>query len=236
MKIALAQIRSKGGDIAGNMARQKSGKAEAAEQEAHLIVFPDLSTPGYEPRLANVLAVYPDTPLLDDFQDISNAGQITIALGMPTRSDQGLHISMFVFQPYQQRRIYSKQYLHEDELPFFTPGEGQLWLRFPDAVVAPAICYESLLPEHAAAAVAGGAQMYIAGVAKSAKGIAKAYTHYPAIARQYGMPVCMVNSIGPNDDFTCAGQSAVWDRDGNLVKQLGEKEEGVLVYNTSDKS
>src|SRR5688572_10593190 len=99
----------------------------------------------------------------------------------------GIHISMIIFQPNQKTEIYSKQNLHEDELPFFVPGKNDLMLNIRDKKIAPAICYESLLPEHAATAAKNGANVYLASVAKSANGITKAYNHYPQVANTYSM-------------------------------------------------
>lgn len=95
-----------------------------------------------------------------------------------------------------------------------------------------AICYESLLPEHAAAAAGQGADLYLASVAKPAGGMARAVVHYPAMARAHGMFVLMVNSIGPSDTFVSVGQSAAWDDRGDLLAQMDEGSEGLVVLDT----
>lgn len=46
------------------------------------------------------------------------------------------------------------------------------------------------------------------------------------------MPVLMANSVGFSDDFEGAGQSAVWCKKGNLIKQLDNKLEGLLIFDT----
>lgn len=99
-------------------------------------------------------------------------------------------------------------------------------------VLAPAICYESLQPTHAAQAAAAGAQVYLASVAKSQKGVALAYDHYPAMARQHGMTVIMANCTGPADNFIGAGQSAVWNREGERVCGADAGQEAWVVYDT----
>ena len=43
--------------------------------------------------------------------------------------------------------------------------------------LAPAICFESLQPEHAESAASSGADVYLASVAKSPIGVDKAYCH-----------------------------------------------------------
>ena len=232
MKLAVAQTRPEAGNIDKNIEIHKSLIANAIANNVDLIVFPELSLTGYEPNLAKQLATDQNDHRLDIFQNISDENKIIIVAGMPTIGDDGIQISMFIFQPNQQHQIYSKQHLHTDEFPFFTNGTKELMLTIENTKIAPAICYESLLPEHAAKAAKNGANIYMAGVAKSANGISKAYKHYPEIARQYSMFVLMSNCIGPCDEFLSAGQSAIWDQQGTLVGRLNDKDEGILMMDT----
>src|SRR5579872_4357780 len=50
MKIALAQINTTVGDLAGNVELMLRSAGEAAERGAELAVFPELSITGYPPR------------------------------------------------------------------------------------------------------------------------------------------------------------------------------------------
>jgi predicted amidohydrolase len=140
---------------------------------------------------------------------------------------------MIVFRPDSARIVYSKQHLHADELPYFVAGNGQVTLHGVDQVVAPAICYESLLDAHCDAAVGLGATVYVASVAKSAKGIAKADAHYPAIAKRHSLHVLMANCVGPCDDFEAVGGSAVWNPRGKLLARLPAAGEGALLLDTA---
>ena len=47
MKICIGQINTTPGDFEGNLARIKTGIEIASEQRCDLIVFPELSIPGY---------------------------------------------------------------------------------------------------------------------------------------------------------------------------------------------
>jgi predicted amidohydrolase len=77
-----------------------------------------------------------------------------------------------------------------------------------------------------------GATIYVASVAKSAKGVEKAFAHYPVIAKQYAMPVLMANCVGFCDNFFSVGKSAVWTKEGKLVGELDDKREGILIFDT----
>ncbi len=232
MKICLAQIKPVTGDIAANGERHKRFVRTAVAHHANLILFPELSLTGYEPTLAQELAIPLSDPRLDDFQTLADAGPITIAVGAPTQSTPLPGISLLIFRPGQPRSWYTKQFLHGDEEPFFTPGRATTALLGPRNEAALAICYELSVPAHAAAAAELGAQLYLASVAKFARGIGAAHGRMAQIAQLYGMTTLMVNCVGLADGEWCAGQSAVWNPDGQLLAQLDDQNEGLLLYDT----
>jgi predicted amidohydrolase len=236
MKIALAQIHPLKGQIDPNIQKHLHFIQLAIGQGAKLIAFSELSLTGYEPELADKLAITEIDNRFTAFQKQSNQNGIVICLGMPIRSNKGIQIGMLIFQPNRPLEIYAKQHLHEDELPFFMPGTKELIIERQGYRIAPAICYESLLPAHAAKAAKANANVYLASVAKPAGGMKKAEVHYPQIAKQYVMPVLMSNCIGFCDNFESVGQTSVWDEHGNLKGQLNTTEEGILVYDLSTKT
>lgn len=236
MKIALAQIEPTKGNIASNIDSHVRWIEIAASEKVGLIVFPELSLTGYEPTLAIELAMEQNDNRLEPFQKLSDLHAITITMGLPLKSNKGIHISMLIYQPQAQRHTYSKQMLHLDEKPFFVEGSEQTIFSKEDLNIAPAICFESLQAEHAENASRLGANCYLASVAKSQFGITKAFDHYPKIATKHAMPVLMVNSIGYCDNFTSAGQSSVWNEQGTLIGQLDSKSQGLLIYDTTSKT
>lgn len=232
MKISVAQLRPVKGDISANIERHLELIERAISLNANALFFSELSLTGYEPELARELAKNQDDKIFDDFQKISNDNNITIGIGVPTKANSGIQISMLIFQPNSPRQTYSKQQLHADEFPYFVSGDKQIILKVENNRIAPAICYESLQNDHAENARKLGAEIYLASVAKSQNGISKAYTHYPKIARQYSIPVLMTNSVGYCDNFLSVGQSAVWSKNGQLLAQLNDIEEGIIVFDT----
>lgn len=234
MKICLAQIKPVKGDIKENILQHLRFIDRALDNNANMIVFPELSITGYEPALAAALATRPDDPRFNEFQETSTSRNITIAIGLPVTTESGISISLMIFQPGQNRKLYSKKYLHQDEAPFFIPGESFPVLPESDPLVAFAICYELSVPAHAALAAASGAAVYIASVAKTASGMDKACETMTAIAAHYKIPVLLVNSIGPCDNFESAGRSAAWNSSGRLIAQLDSNHEGILVFDTGN--
>jgi predicted amidohydrolase len=232
MKISVAQIRPASGDMAKNLDAHLRFIQLAASLAVDALFFPELSLTGYEPGLAKELATTPTDPRFNGFQEISNRQNITIGLGVPTINNPGICISMLIFQPNKPRQTYSKQQLHPDEFPFFVPGDQQTFVTVNHTKIAPAICYESLQPNHAATTHKMGAEIYVASVAKSRNGLNKALIHYPAVAKEYGMPVLMANCVGYCDNFVSLGNSSVWTNQGVLVGQLDDTSEGLLIFDT----
>jgi predicted amidohydrolase len=232
MKISIAQTRPIKGDISTNIDKHLKFIELASSLQATSIFFPELSLTSYEPELAENLATTPDDNRLDDFQQISVANKITIGLGVPTKTNTGIQISMIIFQPDMPRLTYSKQHLHSDEFPYFENGNRQVVLTIENKRIVPAICYESLQSEHSDAASKLGADIYVTSVAKSQDGINKAFMHYPEIAKKYSMTVLMSNCVGYCDNFLSVGQSSVWTKQGRLVGQLGNQGEGIIIFDT----
>lgn len=231
MKIALAQITSQKGDLQANSTHHKKLIKLAIKKSAATIIFPELSITGYEPSLAKDLAVNDNATVFGDFQNLSDNNNITIGFGIPTKQKEGICISMLLFSPNQVLQVYSKKYLHADEEPFFISGKNET-IFIKNTKIALAICYELSVKEHAASAIEKGANMYLASVAKTADGVKKAHQRLAQIAKTYKIPVLMVNSIGPNDDFISAGQSAIWDATGSLIGHLSDTDEGLLIFDT----
>jgi predicted amidohydrolase len=202
MKLIAAQILPVPGGYEKNIAKHIDIIHMAANQGANLVLFPELSLTGYEPRLAEGLAVHPSDSRFDEFQRLSDQYGMLIAVGAPTNGSQGIEISMISFQPGLERTCYSKQHLHSDELPFFTPGTRKLVLRQAD----------------------------LASVAKSQRGTASAHSHYPMIAKKHSMTVVMANCVGAADDFIAAGGSSIWNSDGEIVCSADAVQEALVAY------
>lgn len=232
MNIAIAQIKPVKGDIPANIEKHNKFIGLASILNTDFIFFPELSLTGYEPELSEKLAVNKNDKRFDVLQQTSDQKMISFGVGVPTIAHNGICISMIVFQPKQPRILYSKQQLHEDELPYFKNGNEQILITLKNQKIAPAICYESLQMNHADEAIKLGAQIYVASVAKSQNGINKAYAHYPNIAKKYKIPVLMSNCIGECDNFISAGSSSVWNKEGELILQFGQQEEGIIILDT----
>lgn len=233
MKICIAQTRALTGDVSKNIGNHKKFTELAISHSADLIIFPELSLTGYEPTLANELATNKDDERFRELQDLSNSRKIIIGAGMPIKDGKDVLIGMIIFQPYQPRQTYFKQYLHPDEEPYFVKGPYQKVLAEVDEHLVMAICYEISVPKHAEQARNEGAEIYIASVAKTASGMDKAIETLAATAKKYSMVVLLSNCVGECEGKEAGGRSSVWNRKGVLLGQLDDTKEGILILDTN---
>ena len=202
---------------------------------ADMLVFPELSVTGYEPDLAENLATNQDDTRLDDIQNLSDRNGITIGVGLPTKDESDVFVSMIIFQPNKERITYSKQYLYPPEEPIFKAGKNPLVLNFETEVVSPAICYEISNKAHCEFAKRNKATLYIASVLSSINGIDADMKKLSDIAKHNDLVTFMANYVGESGGYKCAGKSSVWDTTGKLIGQLDSKTEGILIYDTETK-
>jgi predicted amidohydrolase len=232
MKICVAQTRPVKGDIQNNIDRHQEIIELAIANGADTIIFPELSITGYEPQLAKELAIDLHDLRFNNFQKIADIDRVTIGVGVPTKSNAGICISMLIFQPSKQRQVYSKKYIHPDEEAFFVGGKNSIDLIGNASNIAIAICYELSVAEHSADAFKSGAKIYIASVAKSVIGVEKAFESLSQIASKYSMTVLMSNCIGQCDDFESSGKTSVWNDRGLSIEQLNDTDEGMIIIDT----
>ena len=236
MKIAVAQSRPIIGPVEGNLAGHQSLIDVAVRIGARLVVFPELSLTGYEPRMAASLARMPDDPCFACLQTTADQGEVSIAVGVPTHGERLPRISTLLFRPASELQVYSKQHLHADEEHFFERGSKSDGLIHANPTVALAICYELSVPMHAQRAIDSGATVYIASVAKSARDVDDACQRLSKIAREHSTVAMMANCLGLLDGTECVGRSSAWSRNGSLLMQLETENEGIIVvdYETED--
>jgi predicted amidohydrolase len=235
MKISVAQNRPLIGNIDANIKSHQALVELAVSQGASLVIFPELSLSGYEPKIAAQVATTVDDPRFSELQKLSDMHNIIIGAGTPIRNEKGITITMILFQPRQPRRTYSKKYLHEDEEPFFVSGENFPSFMVKETKIALAICYEISISEHARDAAKTNPVVYIASVAKFKRHMDKVIATLSETAKNYSMTVMMSNCLGLCDGEECAGTSLAIDANGLMIGQLDDVREGVLTLDLQTK-
>jgi predicted amidohydrolase len=232
LRIAAVQIEALKGNIDENLQNHVKWINEAIKNKTDLVIFPELSLTGYEPELAESLATNQNDTRLDNLQKLSDKNGITIGVGLPTKDKSDTFVSMIIFQPHKKRITYSKQYLYPPEEPIFKAGKNPLVLNFETEIVSPAICYETSNKAHCEFAKRNNATIYIASVLSSINGIDAELKKLSDIAKNNNLMIFMANYVGKSGGYECAGKSSVWNKEGELIGQLGDKDEGLIIFDT----
>ncbi|WOE77274.1 carbon-nitrogen hydrolase family protein [Pseudomonas protegens] len=231
LTLAAAQSVSIAGDLPANLARHQHLMGVAAQQGAQLLVFPELSLTGYEPQLVIELALPPDSPRLQPLRDLARELKLTTVVGMPIRLsvDGPVLIGALVLGADGSLAVYSKQHLHSGEERVFAPGSGGAPLQLGDEVLALAVCADFCHASHVQAAVDAGAGIYAAGALISEGCYAVDSALLQGYARKHGILVLMANHGGPSGGWACAGRSAIWGAQGQLLGAVEGVGEALLI-------
>ena len=229
MVIAAAQTIAIKGDIDANICQHIKLIDKAVSDRADLIFFPELSLTGYEPELAQGLAMTIDDERLLVFKELAVLHHIIIAVGAPMRDESGTVIAMFIYMPDNTVQCYTKQYLHSGEELYFVPKYTSLQLLVKGKAINFAICADFSNPDHPKAAAATHADIYLASVLVSKNGLQHDAGLLRSYAEKYQMAVVMANYGGISGGYNCAGNTAVWSEKGVLQDYIMGDSEGMLV-------
>ncbi|MGA9700826.1 carbon-nitrogen hydrolase family protein [Pseudomonas sp.] len=219
LTLAAAQTLSIAGDVPANIQRHLAFMRVAAEHGVQLLVFPELSLTGYEPSLADELAIAPEDASLTPLRDMARELRLTVIVGMPIRlaPHAGVLIGALILGADGSLGVYSKQHLHPGEAVAFTVGQGGAALELADERIALAVCADFSHAGHPRQAAEAGASVYAVGALVSDGGYAADSALLQGYASEHRMLVLMANHGGPSGGWNCAGRSAIWGADGSLL-------------------
>lgn len=216
--IAAAQTVAIAGDMTANQAGHAQMMALAARHGVQLLVFPELSLTGYELSLAAGMGVRPDHALLQSLHHQASALGMLVVVGTPLllADSDACAIGAVVLGGADGPQAYAKQHLYGAEQQLFTAGPSGMVCTLGDTRIALAICADTSHAEHAAAAAAAQAGLYVAGVLLSHKGYEAKAQRLADYSLQHGFGVLMANYGGATGGWDPAGRSGFWF-DGKLV-------------------
>ncbi|QQZ29871.1 NAD+ synthase [Thiothrix subterranea] len=235
LRIALAQLNVCVGDVQNNLRQVQAAIRQAREQQADLIVFPELVLAGYPPE---------DLLFRPDFLAQMQAGVetlaaetagITVIVGVPLRRGAVLQNMACVLRDGQILAEYSKQCLPNyrvfDEKRYFTPGTQSLVVDVAGVKVGILICEDIWEDAPAQAAVAAGADV-LCVLNASPFSYDKQAQRAALLQRQASSnqcPLAYVNLVGGQDELVFDGDSMLLDAAGNIVFRAKAFAAGVFV-------
>ncbi|MFG2131522.1 NAD+ synthase [Streptomyces sp. NPDC048751] len=251
LRLALNQIDSRVGDLAGNTESILRWTRHSAEQGAHLVAFPEMVLTGYPvedlalrssfveaSRTAlRALAVrlaeegFGELPVVVGYLDRSDTAQPKFGqpAGAPRNAGAVLHRGEVVL-------AYAKHHLPNygvfDEFRYFVPGDTMPVLRVHGVDVALAIC-EDLWQDggRVPAARSAGAGLLLS-INASPYERDKDDTRLELVrkrAQEAGCTTAYLAMMGGQDELVFDGDSIVVDRHGEVVARAPQFDEGCVV-------
>lgn len=257
MKIALAQINTTVGAFVANAAKVRQYAVRAVSQGADLVVFPELTLPGYPPLdlLDRPAFVARNLAALDDLARFSATIDAALLVGFaaenPDDFGKPLYNAVALLEGGELRAIRYKTLLPTydvfDEARHFEPAERREIVAWRGRRLGVCVCEDAwnsrefwdahlydLDPVRELAEQ--GAQVIInvsASPFHRGKGALRQamLAHHAATLR---LPVVLVNQVGGNDSLVFDGRSLVLDARGEVVLEANAFEEDLRIVDLDD--
>lgn len=241
LRLALAQVNPRVGDISGNAARVKNWVHQAANEGAELVAFPEMVIPGYpveDLALRSSFVTASQQAVESLARELANEGlgEITVVLGYLGRAPSGGPTnSAAVLAGGSVIARYAKHHLPSygvfDEFRVFTPGMEPCVFEVAGKSIGLAIC-EDLWQESGPLSALADIEVdlllvingspFEQGKTDTRRSLA---THR---ARLLNTTVAYVNLVGGQDDLVFDGGSFVTDRSGHYLARTAQFEERLL--------
>ena len=234
-RLALSQLNTTVGDIAGNRDQIIETIRCAEELGAELVAFPELALTGYPPEdLLLKPAFIRDN--LAALQDVARNTRETVAVvGCVDRADDIFNAAAVLYQG-RVVHLYHKQFLPTygvfDEDRYFRPGWEAPVFRLGDVALGVNVCEDIWYPVGPANAQALAGAEVIVNINASPYADQKPAFRKKMLATRAAdnhTIVAYVNMVGGQDELVFDGSSLVFDPGGELLCQGRPFEEDLLV-------
>jgi len=232
--IALAQLNTLAGDLAGNAGRVLHAARQAHAQGAHVLVTPELALTGYPPEdlLLRPAFVQEQNQALTRLQaQLACLQGLHVVIGHVQRQDGRLFNTASVLLHGQCLGSYHKQHLPNygvfDELRYFAPGARALVFPVQGLRLGVNICEDLWLGRTASQARDQGAQALLV-LNASPFTQEKMQERLQTLHRHAnGLPLVYVNQVGGQDELVFDGASFAMDARGEITARLPAFEEAL---------
>lgn len=243
MKVALAQITTRLGNIQHNLKLHQYIAARAKKEKVDLLIFPELSLTGYTLKdLTQDIAIDPrkDT-VFKKLEALSR--ELAIVFGFVEEGEDGLIYNSSAFLSKGQtlhihRKVFLPTYGMFEEGKFFAQGKNFHTFSTPFGKAGMMICYDFLHYGASYLLFAGGSGMNIITSAAPGRGVADDPAFATSsmwelmgktISRFSSAFVFYCNRVGLEDGKVFAGGSFIYNPAGNLIAQAPYVDEDFLV-------
>ncbi|HEX5938332.1 MAG TPA: NAD+ synthase [Actinomycetota bacterium] len=239
-RIALGQLNLTVGDLAGNVEAMAASAARAAEAEAELVCFPELSVTGYPPEdlVLRPEFVRDNLAALEELA-AKTADACPVIAGFVDRSERGLHNAAAFLAGGEVRARYHKIVLPNfgvfDEQRYFVPGERTEQVTVGGISVGLSVCEDVWHAGRPFSEYAGVPLVTnINGSPYHRRKLEERLGVLRDRAREFGGWIAYVNAVGGQDEIVFDGGSVVVGPDGEVACRAPFFEEDLLVVDVDD--
>ena len=234
MKIAIAQLRCKPGDVTLNLAHAHAYAKQASEQGCDLIVLPEMVDTGYDTATLQQHASTWDEEPFRRFSAMAREHHLGIVTGLSEKTDDGLYNAVAVFDKagqlissYRKTHLITTEPICEQRV--FSPGDSFCEFTFEGVKFGVMVCYDLRFPEQARHLALSGAQVILVPSAWPQARLDhwRALITCRAIENQLYM-IC-ANRVGIDGKLHFGGNSCVLDPWGEAEAIASEADEALLV-------
>jgi NAD+ synthase/NAD+ synthase (glutamine-hydrolysing) len=251
VKIALGQINPTVGCFSGNVRKIIDFSQRALSAGAGMILFPELSICGYPPRdwVEKPAFVKKCQESAEEIAVKTRGIAVICGSVTPTNGNVGKHVmnsALFMRDgkvEFTQSKMLLPTYDVFDELRNFEPAQKQSLFQFCGKQMALTVCEDTwndkqfwdrqLYPVDPIEQLMKAGGNFILNISASPFWIGKRELRrdmLAAIAKQYKVPVVLVNQVGGNDQLIFDGSSLVIAPDGSVVAQGKSFEEDLIFF------
>jgi NAD+ synthase (glutamine-hydrolysing) len=235
MRIAVAQINSVLGDLAGNARRILEVARHAEAEGTDVLLTPELSLCGYPPE---DLLLRPDfyrsvDLALADLANETTDLDMAIVVGHPEQAGSHCYNAATVLMQGKRLGTYRKQHLPQyevfDELRYFTPGHETVTFDYAGVCFGLAICEDIWFDGPARDAREAGAEVLLV-LNASPYHLDKTIDRQAILAQrvaQTGMSIVYCNLVGGQDELVFDGGSCLITHAGDWVMRSPQFEESL---------
>jgi len=237
LNIALAQLNPTVGDIAGNAARARAARAEAAAAGADLVCFPELFICGYPPEdlILKPAFINAAREAVEALAADTADGGPAVLIGTPWPGEHKPHNSVALLDDGAVRDVRHKVELPNygvfDEKRIFSPGEMPGPINFRGVRLGVPICEDIWIEDVCECLAETGAELLIVPNGSPFTLTKQAARQDVAVARvaETGLPLAYLNQIGGQDELVFDGASFVLNAGGALAAQMPDWREQVAI-------
>src|SRR5687768_5690635 len=235
LRIALAQIDSRVGDLEGNAAKITEYIAEARDAGAELVLFPELAITGYPPEDL-LLKEHFLQAATEAVSDLAREAEGIVALvGFPERTDD-VYNALAVLAEGELQAVYRKSVLPNygvfDEQRYFQVGEGGAVLQLGDARLGLTICEDIWTPGPPGSDEALAGAALILNASASPYHARKGRERERMLIQRARDNLCAVafcNLVGGQDELIFDGHSLLLDHEGCVLARAPQFAEALAV-------